>query len=251
MPGANGDYATARRQELLPSLGAMSDRSDFVREVPRAERPRERLLENGSAALTETELVAILLRTGRQGVSVLELARGLLNEQGGLAGLLGLTPESLRLCGLGPAKSAALLAAVEIGRRLARARLPERQPLTNAEAVASYLGLRYSLKDQEVMGAVYLDTRNRLIAEYELYRGTLNRAAAEPRAILKRGLLRDAAGFILFHTHPSGDPSPSVEDLGFTRRIAEAGEVIGIRLVDHLILAAGGRWRSLRQRGGW
>lgn len=226
-------------------------RSDFVREVPPEERPRERLLDNGSRALTDTELVAIVLRTGKRGLSVIDLARSLVNEWGGLAGLLGVTPESLRRAGLGPAKSAGLLAAIEIGRRLARARLPEREPLANAEAVASYLGLRYSLKDQEVMGALYLDTRNRLIAEGEIYRGTLNRAAAEPRAILKRGLLGDAAGFILFHTHPSGDPSPSAEDLAFTRRVAQAGEVVGVRLVDHLILAAGGRWLSLRSRGGW
>ncbi len=229
----------------------MTERSNFVREVPVEERPRERLLENGSAALTDTELIAILLRTGRRGLSVVDLARGLLRDADGLAGLLGLTPATLRRSGLGPAKCASLLAAIEIGRRLARARLPEREPLAHAEAVASYLGLRYSRKDQEVMGALYLDTRNRLVAECEIYRGTLNRAAAEPRAILKRGLLRDAAGFILFHTHPSGDPSPSAEDLGFTRRVAQAGDVVGVRLVDHLILAAGGRWLSLRRRGGW
>lgn len=229
----------------------MESRSDFVREVPTEDRPRERLLSSGSSALTDTELIAILLRTGGRGLSVVEMARRLLVEWGGLAGLLGVKPEALRTDGLGPAKSAAVLAAVEIGRRLARAQLPEKEPLANAEAVARYLGLRYTLRDQEVMGALYLDTRNRLIAECELYRGTLNRAAAEPRAVLKRGLLRDAAGFILFHTHPSGDPSPSVEDLAFTRRIAQAGEVVGVRLVDHLILAVGGRWLSLRQRGGW
>jgi DNA repair protein RadC len=229
----------------------METRSDFVREVPVEERPRERLLTNGSSALTDTELLALLLRTGSRGTSVVDMARRLLNEWGGLGGLLGVTPEALRTDGLGPAKSAAVLAAIEIGRRLARAQLPEREPLANADAVASYLGLRYSRRDQEVMGAIYLDTRNRLIAECELYRGTLNRAAAEPRAVLKRGLLSDAAGFILFHTHPSGDPSPSVEDLAFTRRIAQAGEVVGVRLVDHLILAGGGRWLSLRKRGGW
>lgn len=102
-----------------------------------------------------------------------------------------------------------------------------------------------------MMGALYTNTRNRLIAEQEIFRGTLDRAAVEPRAVLKAGLLQDAAGFILFHTHPSGDPSPSVEDLAFTRRMAESGELIGVRLVDHLIVATGGRWLSLRQRGGW
>ena len=222
-----------------------------VRELPPSDRPRERLLTSGTVALTDTELVALLLRTGRQGRSVVQIASDLLRSCDGLAGLLGLSPEALRSRGLGPAKIASLLAAVEIGRRLARARLPDRDPLGNADAVASYLGLRYTQRDQEVMGALYLDTRNRLIDELELYRGTLNRAAAEPRGILKAGLLRDAAAGVLFHTHPSGDPSPSVEDLAFTRRVAQAGDVIGVRLVDHLILAAGGRWLSLKKRGGW
>lgn len=223
----------------------------MVRELPSEERPRERLLRNGSAALSDVELISVLLRTGHRGTSVLELAGRLLREWGGLGGLLGLTPEGLEIEGLGPAKRAGLLAAVEVGRRLARARLPEREPLTHPAAVASYLSLRYTIKDQEVMGALYLDTRNRLIAECEIYRGTLNRAAVEPRAVLKRGLLRDAAGLVLFHTHPSGDPSPSAEDLAFTRRMAQAGDVVGVRLVDHLILGAAGRWTSLQKRGGW
>ncbi|MGB6640460.1 MAG: JAB domain-containing protein, partial [Thermoanaerobaculia bacterium] len=123
--------------------------------------------------------------------------------------------------------------------------------LTHPEAVATFLALRYGLQGQEVMGALFLDTRNRLIQDNEIFRGTLNRAAVEPRAILKQGLLRNAAGFVLFHTHPSGDPSPSAEDLAFTRRMANAGEVVGLRLVDHLIIGGGGRWVSLKKRGGW
>ena len=142
-----------------------------------------------------------------------------------------------------------MLAAVELARRLARARLPDREPLSHPQAVARYLCLRYALGEQEVMGALFLDTRNRLIDEREIFRGTLSRAAVEPRALLKQGLLRDAAALILFHTHPSGDPSPSPEDLAFTRRMGEAGEVVGIRLVDHLIVGSGSRWVSLKQRG--
>lgn len=98
------------------------------------------------------------------------------------------------------------------------------------------------------MGSLVLDTRNRLIGEREVFRGTLNRAAVEPRAILKHALLQNAAGVVLFHNHPSGDPSPSVEDLAFTKRTAEAGEVLGIQLVDHLILGSGERWVSLREQ---
>ena len=223
----------------------------LVRDLPDDERPRERLLRKGGGALADAELIAVLLRTGRPGLSALGLARELLHQRGGLVGLLGSGPALLRLSGLGPAKIAALLSALELARRLARADLPDRDPLGHPQAVATYLSLRYSLKAQEVMGALYLDTRNRLLAETELFRGTLNRAAVEPRAILKRGLIRDAAGFVLFHTHPSGDPSPSAEDLAFTRRMAEAGELVGVRLVDHLILGGGGRWVSLRQRGAW
>jgi len=123
--------------------------------------------------------------------------------------------------------------------------------MSNPGAVARYLALQFAAPGQEVMGALFLDTRNRLIGEREIYRGTLNRAAVEPRAVLKEGLLHDAAGFVLFHTHPSGDPSPSAEDLAFTRRIAQSGELLGVRLVDHLIIGVGDTWVSLRQRGGW
>ncbi len=223
----------------------------LVRDLPLDERPRERLLRNGSSGLSDTELVAILLRTGRPGLSVLDLAREVLRGSGGLGGLLGSSSQELRRMGVGPAKAASLLATVELARRMARAELPERDLLTHPEAVATFLALRYGLQGQEVMGALFLDTRNRLIQDNEIFRGTLNRAAVEPRAILKQGLLRNAAGFVLFHTHPSGDPSPSAEDLAFTRRMANAGEVVGLRLVDHLIVAGGGRWVSLKKRGGW
>lgn len=216
-----------------------------------AERPRERLLEHGSSVLADVELVAVLLRTGGRGRSALDVARTLLADCGGLVGLLSAAPQSLLGRNLGPAKASSVLAAVELGRRFARARLPYRQPLERPEAVADYLGLRYSCRDQEVMGVLYLDTRQRLMGESEVFRGTLNRAAAEPRSILKHGLLRDAAGFILFHTHPSGDPTPSSEDLAFTRRVADAGDIVGVRLVDHLIIGGSGRWVSLRRQNAW
>jgi DNA repair protein RadC len=226
-------------------------RSGMLRELDPEERPRERLLQHGVEVLADSELVAVLLGTGRRGFSAVDLAREVLDACGGLVGLLGAGPQSLRRRGLGPAKAACLLAAVELGRRLARAKLPRRHPMDRPSAVADYLALRYARRDQEVMGVLYLDTRQRLMGECEVFRGTLNRAAAEPRSILKRGLLRDAAGFVLFHTHPSGDPTPSAEDLAFTRRVAQAGDVVGVRLVDHLILGGGGRWVSLRKQGAW
>lgn len=127
----------------------------------------------------------------------------------------------------------------------------ERAVMGAPAAVASYLALRYGVNDQEVMGALYVDTRNRLLKEVELYRGTVNRCAVEPRLILKGGLLAGACGMVVFHTHPSGDPSPSLEDIAFTRRLAEAGDLVGVKLIDHMVLGGVGRWVSLRERGAW
>lgn len=216
---------------------------------PPEERPRERLLRGGPAGLSDGELLSVILRTGLPGRRVRVLARELLRELGGLEGLALASCSSLERHGLGPVRVATLLAAVEIGRRLARAVVPQRDPMSHPGAVASYLRLRYCRGEQEVMGALYVDARNRLLGESEIFSGTLSRAAVEPRAILKQALLRDAAGIILFHTHPSGDPTPSAEDLSFTRRMREAAEIVGVRLVDHLILGNGGRWTSLERLG--
>jgi DNA repair protein RadC len=223
----------------------------LIKEIPEDERPRERLVAKGSMALSDAELVALLLRSGHPGCSALQMAGNLLREHGGLSGLVGAQVAGLRRFGLGDAKAAALLAAVEVGRRLAHRQLPARQPLARPAEVARYLVLRYQQRDQEVMGALFLDVRHCLIGDREIFRGTLHRAAVEPREILKECLSRGAAGFALFHTHPSGDPTPSAEDVLFTRRMAEAAAVVGVEMVDHLVLGATGRWVSLRERGAW
>ena len=222
-----------------------------IRELPIDERPRERLLAGGAANLSDAELVGILLRTGVAGRSAIEVARELLVHAGGLAGLAQATVASIRQPGLGGAKAATLLAAVELARRLVRAEVPTGDLLSHPEAVVRYLALRYGRRSQELMGALFVDIRNRLIDECELYLGTLARAAVEPRAVFERALACRAAGFLLFHNHPSGDPSPSAEDLVFTRRLSDAGEVMGIRLVDHLVVGSAGRFVSLRRQGGW
>jgi DNA repair protein RadC len=223
----------------------------LIAEIPHDERPRERLLRNGAQALSDAELVAILLKGGRPGASVLDLSRELLFQAGGLRGLANSCAKSLRRNGVGEVRIATLLAAVEIACRMAAAAVPTREPLSRPAEVSRYIDLRYGRSGQEVMGALYVCARHRLIGERELYRGTIHRAAVEPRAILREGLLLGAAGILLFHTHPSGDPAPSREDLLFTRRMARAGEVVGIELVDHLIVGAGGAWVSVKERGGW
>lgn len=226
-----------------------------LREVPSEERPRERLLAHGAGVLSDSELIAILLRTGHRGCSVLDLARDLLYDEGrGLGGLpaLALLVEhdlpSLRRKGLGDAKAATVLAAVELARRLAKAQLPERKPLGNVAAVARYLNLRYARLDQEAMGAIYLDVRSRIISEREHFVGGLDRTSVEPRAVLKEALRLGATAVVIFHNHPSGDPEPSPEDVAFTRRLSRAATAVGIDLVDHLVLAGGRRWVSLRER---
>jgi DNA repair protein RadC len=223
----------------------------LIRELPEGERPRERLLQHGGSSLSDSELLAVLLRTGRRGASALQMGMDVLRENGGLAGLLTATPHSLRRNGLGPAKAAALLAAVELGRRLAREQLLDREPLSRPVDVARYLALRYQTCDQEVMGALFLDARSLLLGEREMFRGTLSRISVEPREILRECLQRGAAAIYLFHTHPSGDPSPSAEDLLFTRRMAEAAEIVGLRLADHVVLGHRGRWVSLKEKNAW
>lgn len=213
------------------------------------EEPIQRILTRGPQGLTDREILAVLL--GRESEPGIEPAADLLAETGSL-GSLALAQDRLTYnSGLGDERAAVLLAAVEFSRRIARANLPQRDLLSHPEAIATYLHLQYGREDQEVAGALYLDVRNRLIADTEIFRGALCRASVEPRQILKEGLLRGAAQFVFFHTHPSGDPAPSSEDLLFTKRLTAAGEVLGISLLDHMIIGHGGHWTSLQRRSGW
>jgi DNA repair protein RadC len=161
------------------------------------------------------------------------------------------TEAAPRSRGLRDTQIPALLAACEIACRLACRRIPDRGPLSRPDQVARFLTLRYHQRDQELMGALFLNASHRLLGHQEIYRGTLHRAAVEPREILKQCLFRGAASVVLFHTHPSGDPTPSAEDILFTRRMAEAAAVVGVELVDHLVLGSPGRWASLKDQGGW
>ena len=137
---------------------------------------------------------------------------------------------------------------LRIGRRLARVRIPEGQPLKRPDLTADYLILRYQGCDQEITGALYLDVRERLIVERELFRGALTRATVDYREVLKQALYCGAVSFVLFHTHPSGEPTPSGDDLTFTWLVAEAAGALGVRFLDHFVLGSRGRWVSIRTR---
>jgi DNA repair protein RadC len=213
-----------------------------MRDLPAEERPRERLMRLGPSALTHEELVSLLLRTGTPSESALERARTLLAAHGGLSGLAGASPEELsREAGVGPVRAATIAAAIEIGRRLPAETLSGRDLLNEPRLVKEYLRQAQSDDSQERTGALFLNARNRLLKnDPEIYRGTLDRAVVEPREILRRALIGRAAGVILYHNHPSGDPTPSREDRDFTRRLASASESVGIRLLDHIVVGREG-----------
>jgi DNA repair protein RadC len=213
-----------------------------ISDLPLQERPRERLARLGAAALSGEELLALLLGSGLRGESALDSARRILAAHGGLAGLAGLSGAELkRERGIKQARASVLLAALEIGRRLAAEALSGRDLLNEPSLVKEYLRRARGDGTQERTGVLYLNARNRLLKDDpEIYRGTLDRAVVEPREILKRALLSNAAGLILYHNHPSGDPSPSREDREFTRRLSAAAESVGLRLLDHIVVGREG-----------
>jgi DNA repair protein RadC len=213
-----------------------------IRDLPETERPRERLLRLGAGALTHEELLALLLRTGLPGEGALDRARALLAAHGGLPGLAGATPAELASeRGVGPARAATIAAAVEIGRRLPAATLSGRDLLNEPRLVMDFLRRAQADDAQERTGALYLTARHRLLKnDADIYRGTLDRAIVEPREILRRALLGRAAAVIVYHNHPSGDPTPSREDREFTRRLASAAEAVGVRLLDHIVVGREG-----------
>ena len=211
-------------------------------DLPQEERPRERLLRLGPGSLSNEELLALLLRTGIPGQSALDRARSLLALRGGLSGLSGFSAAELaEERGIGPTRAAAIAAALEIARRLPAETLSERDLLNEPRLVKDFLRRTQSDDAQERTGALFLNARNRLLKnDPDSYRGTLDRAVVEPREILRRALVGRAAAVILYHNHPSGDPTPSREDREFTRRLAAASEAVGVRLLDHIVVGREG-----------
>jgi len=220
-----------------------------IKELPPSEQPRERLRDYGPAALSDAELLAILLRVGVAGTNVVQLAQQLLTERGGWPGLL--RAEYADLCrrhGLGEAKTAALKAALEIGRRLLLTEHEQRVQIKSPTDVAQLLMLEMSHLDQEHLRTVLLDTKNRVQAISTVYIGSLNASLIRVGEIFKDALKRNSAALIVVHNHPSGDPTPSPEDVMVTREIIAAGKLLDVAVLDHLVIGQGG-FVSLRERG--
>jgi len=209
-----------------------------INDWPLAERPRERLLEHGPGALSDAELLAILLRIGNRGCSALDLARHLISEFGGLRGLLEADRDALiAQPGLGPAKFAQIHAALELARRHLKARLERGEALTSPDATRRFLTSALRHRPHEVFCALFLDTRHRVIRFEEMFTGTIDAAHVHPRVVVEKALARQAAAVIVAHNHPSGDPSPSQEDSEITKQLVDAGKLLGIELKDHVIVS--------------
>jgi len=220
-----------------------------VSELSRSERPREKLLERGPEALSDAELLAVLLRTGTRGTGVLEMAEEWLAESGGLEHLSLSDPRLvMHRKGVGPAKGTVVAAAMELGRRIARRSLVGQAVLDRPESVADYLTRRYGAERVEVFGSLTLDSRNRLLRLHELHRGARAHSDVEPSEVFNSAITDNAHSLILWHTHPSGDPSPSDDDVSLTRRLADVGRLLNIAVLDHVVVGRGS-FVSLRQRG--
>lgn len=220
-----------------------------ITDLGERERPRERLRDLGAQALSNAELLAILLRIGVAGLNAVQLAQELLEKFHGLSGLHAADfAELVASRGVGPAKAAQLKAAIELGRRLSSGNPDERQAIQSPEQAAELFLYEMSALDQEHLKVLLLDTRNQLIRQVEVYHGSLNTSLIRISEVFRDAVRSNAASIIVVHNHPSGDPSPSPEDIAVTRSIVEAGKLLDIEVLDHLIIGKG-RFTSLKAKG--
>lgn len=220
------------------------------KDLPADARPREKLMARGAGALSDCELLALLLRTGVSGTHVLQLAQQLLDTFGGIAGLLHTSAQDLRsVKGLGgTAKRSELLAVLELSRRALAQQLAERAVFETPGAVKSYLQLHLAALPYEVFAVLFLDSQHRLLAMEELFRGTLSQTSVYPREVVQRALHHHAAAVVLAHNHPSGEVEPSRADEVLTQSLKAALALVDVRVLDHIVVAVG-QSLSMAERG--
>ena len=210
-----------------------------MKDIPNAERPYEKCLKQGAEALSDDELLAVLLRTGTKGENVLALAKRLLYQDGG-AGLLGIHQFSfqslMKLKGIGKVKAVQILCLSELAKRLSKASVEPRLRFSSSQSVAEYYMEDLRHRNQEVMKLLLLNSKAELIDETNISKGTVNASLVTPRELFVEALKKEAVSMILLHNHPSGDPTPSRDDILTTKRISECGLLIGIELLDHIII---------------
>ena len=226
-----------------------SQTTQTVKDWPLKERPRERLIHCGADTLSDAELLAILLRTGVKGYSVVDLARNLLSETGGIRKLLLLSSQEFsQLHGMGEAKYAQLQAASEMGKRVLKQSMSKQRAFVGSEQTKDFLRLQLRDKPYEVFAVLFLDIRNQLLGFQELFRGTINGASVPIREVIKEALLFNAASLIVAHNHPSGIAEPSIADKQLTNALAEALNLVDIKLLDHIVVGEQECW-SFAERG--
>lgn len=220
-----------------------------IRDMPEEERPRERLLALGAEKVSNAELLAVILRTGTYRDTALDLAQMVLSRAGKLRELPYLAVEELmEIKGIGPAKAVQLKAALELGRRMVVASRGYNVDITSPEDVFNYMMEEMRYLEQEEFRIILLNIKNKVLGVETVFRGGLNSSIVHPREIFRLALRRSAASLILLHNHPSGDPTPSAEDISVTRRLVEAGEIMGVNILDHIIMGEG-RFLSFREKG--
>lgn len=222
-----------------------------IKDWPVADRPREKLLLSGPATLSDTELLALILRTGHagSGSSALDLSRQLLQRFGSLRAMASAAATELcEVSGVGPAKAAEILALGELARRFAITPLLPGMRFTSSGAVFAHFHERLRDLKKEVFLSLLLDSKNRVLREIKVSEGSLNASIVHPREVFQPVIRESAAAVLFVHNHPSGDPSPSREDLELTERLREAGNLMGVRVLDHIIIGCG-RYVSLADRG--
>lgn len=221
----------------------------LIRDFPLSERPRERFLREGARGLSNQELIALLLRTGTKHESVLQLADRLIIKFDGLRMLKDASVEEITdINGIGEAKAIQLLAAVELGRRVHNLVTTDRYVIRSPEDCANFLMEEMRFLSQEHFVCVYLNTKNQVLHKQTVFIGSLNSSIVHPREVFKEAFRRSAASIICAHNHPSGDPTPSKEDIDVTKRLIECGRLIGIDILDHLIIGEK-KYVSLKEKG--
>ena len=221
----------------------------MLREMAPDERPREKLKLRGATALSDGDLLAIILNTGIRGETVTDVSQRLLARHGGLRGLFRMeTGELARLRGLGDAKAVRLKAALELGRRLAALSPEERTQIVSPDDVANLLSIEMAALEQEQLRVVLLDTKHRILGTRTVYQGSVNQAQVRVAEVYRDAVRQNATAIVAVHNHPSGDPTPSAADVALTVELVQAGALLDIDLLDHLIIGQG-RWLSLRRLG--
>ena len=211
----------------------------LLKDLPEEARPREKLLARGPGALSDAELLALLLRTGLPGKNALQMGQELLDQFGGVAGLLHTGADALKsIKGLGPAKRAEIVAVLELARRALTAQLKQQTLLASPEAVRDYLQLQLGSRPYEVFAVMFLDSQHRLIVLEELFRGTLSQTSVYPREVVVRALALNAASVVLAHNHPSGSAQPSRADEALTQTLKAALGLVDVRVLDHFVVTS-------------